>query len=150
MLLGGLWHGANWTFVCCENFHGLLLAGERAIGKTGPLSRTPMVMQRAVTFVLVMIGWVMFRAVSVPQALDVYAGMLGIHGHGMKSAGLITWSLPVLVMPFALLLVWMVPNTWQIRHDARWHWTAILALLFVISVLTMLVNSASPFLYFQF
>jgi alginate O-acetyltransferase complex protein AlgI len=150
MLLGGLWHGANWTFVVWGLFHGGLLALERAIGKNNPLSRSPLVLQRAITFILVMIGWVLFRATSIPQALDVYAGMLGVNGPSVDVAGCITWSLPVVMLPLSLLLVWFLPNSWQISHQPRMVWTGSLIVLFVVSVLVLLVNSASPFLYFQF
>jgi len=149
MLLGGLWHGANWTFVAWGLFHGGLLALERAAGKQGWWARAPVVVQRAGTFVLVMLGWVVFRAGSMDQAWSVYAGMIGLQGWGAAS-GVVVWSLPLVMLPVAVALAWCRANTWEIRHEPRWGWTLWLSVLFVVSVLTILVNSASPFLYFQF
>ena len=62
MLLGGLWHGANWTFMLWGAYHGALLALERMNGKRGFGWRLPRVFQVGLTFVLVMFGWVLFRS----------------------------------------------------------------------------------------
>ncbi len=67
MLLGGLWHGANWTFIAWGAYHGLLLAIERmfGVGRNADRSRLILVLPRIVlTFGLVCIGWVFFRAQS--------------------------------------------------------------------------------------
>jgi alginate O-acetyltransferase complex protein AlgI len=69
MLLGGLWHGANWTFILWGGYHGLLLALERAVSLPrwlrGPAWRPPLA---AVTFLAVCFGWVLFRAQSFADA----------------------------------------------------------------------------------
>ncbi len=151
MLLGGLWHGANWTFVAWGGYHGLLLAMERAMGKKSLVWRAPEAVQRAFTFLLVLIGWVLFRCPTLEQAGALLAGMIGRHGLGgafvetMKAA-----PVSCLMLVVTLGLVWSVPNTWEIR----WRpgvWLALgLAILFVLCVGVILVNSSSPFLYFQF
>lgn len=74
MLLGGLWHGAAWTFVYWGAFHGALLAAERALGVRGvAASRRPLtqVLRAVLTFHLVCLGWVMFRAPDF-YAMGVY------------------------------------------------------------------------------
>src|SRR3990170_2233942 len=68
MLLGGLWHGAAWNFVVCGGLHGLLLAGERLRRKVSPYAWLPKAGRQAVTFVLVLITWVFFRAEDLPSA----------------------------------------------------------------------------------
>ncbi len=79
MALGGLWHGASWNFVIWGGYHGGLLALERMSGlnrfRTGPwrLMHLPATL---LTFALVCIGWVFFRAISLPDALHVLAGLL--------------------------------------------------------------------------
>ncbi|OEU57968.1 MAG: alginate O-acetyltransferase [Desulfobulbaceae bacterium S3730MH12] len=66
--LCGLWHGASWTFVLWGLFHGLFLVLERgAFGKV--IGRLPGIVQHAYTILVVMIGWVFFRAESLEQAL---------------------------------------------------------------------------------
>ena len=85
-LLVGLWHGAAWTFVLWGLYNGGLLIVERVTG----ISRMPeerlAVMRRAGTFLLVVFGWVLFRADSVGEALDVYAAMLSPHSGALPRA----------------------------------------------------------------
>ena len=69
MLLGGLWHGAAWTFVVWGGLHGTLLALERARGKTALYGRLPRPVRVGVTFMLVSIGWVFFRAADLGEAM---------------------------------------------------------------------------------
>ncbi|MEM9302588.1 MAG: MBOAT family protein [Pseudomonadota bacterium] len=65
--LCGLWHGASWTFVVWGMFHGLVLVAERAgVGRI--LARSPALLAHAYTLLLVMIGWVLFRAETFEQA----------------------------------------------------------------------------------
>src|SRR5262249_27203338 len=80
MLLGGLWHGANWTFVFWGGYHGLLLASHRAFrGERGALAprggalRLPACM--LLTFLSVCIGWVFFRAQTFTNAAQMLAAM---------------------------------------------------------------------------
>jgi alginate O-acetyltransferase complex protein AlgI len=78
MVLGGLWHGAAWTFVAWGVLHGLYLCVERALGvSAGPAHRgLPALRQLPrvlLTFALVCLAWIPFRAASMSQAL----GMLG-------------------------------------------------------------------------
>ena len=67
MLLGGLWHGANWTFVVWGAYHGLLLAFERWLGKQSLYHRLPRPVRSGITFVLVLFSWVLFRAATLER-----------------------------------------------------------------------------------
>ena len=59
MTIGGLWHGAKWTFVLWGVYHGMLLSGERM---TKPaIDNVTKVARQAMTFFLVVIGWTIFR-----------------------------------------------------------------------------------------
>jgi len=75
MVLGGLWHGAAWTFVLWGTLHGVYLAIERFVrqreaGRLAPTSEGParIWLQRAITFHAVCLGWVLFRSDSVATA----------------------------------------------------------------------------------
>ncbi|MBW3657977.1 MAG: MBOAT family protein [Actinobacteria bacterium] len=75
MVLGGLWHGAAWTFVIWGAFHGVGLAVERFTGQ-GPTDPTSMgaverAVRRVITFHVVCLGWVLFRATSLTNAGEV-------------------------------------------------------------------------------
>ncbi|MBA2304839.1 MAG: MBOAT family protein, partial [Acidobacteria bacterium] len=90
MLLGGLWHGAAWTFVIWGGIHGALLAFERATGGWG--TRWPAPLRISVTFVIVLITWVFFRAADVPTAIRYLGDMAGLgtpHGGASLLAGII-------------------------------------------------------------
>ena len=159
MLLGGLWHGANWTFMLWGGYHGSLLALERALGKRGLFGWAPVAVQRFSTFIMVLIGWVFFRCPSLDHALGLLGGMLGWYGWGLDilmsvREQMFAWY----ILPVSLILVWVAPNTWELQWP--WNgpssrissavWAVCAALLLVVCVGVILVNSSSPFLYFQF
>src|SRR5580693_1886193 len=73
MLLGGLWHGANWTFVFWGAYHGALLCIYRLFAKLW--DRLPPILQRAGTFFLVVIGWVFFRSDNLSAAATMFTRM---------------------------------------------------------------------------
>ena len=86
MLLGGLWHGAGWTFVIWGGLHGLYLIvnhawryGKRRMG-WGAGGRLANLGAGALTFLAVVIGWVFFRADSVSSAMTMLRGMAGMNG----------------------------------------------------------------------
>ena len=66
MLLGGLWHGASWTFVFWGGYHGFLLALDRTFQPI--LQKIPKICYRGITFLLVVIGWVFFRSTDFHMA----------------------------------------------------------------------------------
>jgi alginate O-acetyltransferase complex protein AlgI len=74
--LSGLWHGAAWTFVLWGAFHGSFVALERVLGDRR--NRIPRFHQHLITLLLVVVGWVLFRASSPYQAFDVLKAMFGL------------------------------------------------------------------------
>lgn len=163
MLLGGLWHGASWTFVAWGGYHGLLLAWERLRCGGHPAAG---VWSRLRTFLLVCLGWVVFRAASMGQATGIWQGMAGMNGFGSLTGW--TSEIPVVLFLAALagasLIALLVPNTWSLVRPGEedqepiycisfsWCMLAALSLAFllILSTVTLLVNASSPFLYFQF
>jgi alginate O-acetyltransferase complex protein AlgI len=160
MVLGGLWHGANWTFVLWGAWHGGILALERAFsGKSS--NPYPRLIALPLTFVMVMIGWVLFRATSVTAAFEMYAGMVGSNGYGLTHATL--WQITPLhwvTLLAAYAIVFFAPKLYGENHrevmEPSWaaHLTKkrqlVFSLLMVIAVMKMVAQSFSPFLYFQF
>jgi alginate O-acetyltransferase complex protein AlgI len=142
MLLGGLWHGANWTFVAWGAYHGVLVIAERVLEpRLGPV---PEALRRAVTFVLVVFSWVLFRSSSLGMAAHWMGAMVGV-GEGGQG---VPPPLVVLVV-LCLVAVNTVPETWDIRFGIRYRWAPVYALAFLIAYL--FVNGRnSPFLYYQF
>jgi hypothetical protein len=99
MLLGGLWHGAAWTFVLWGAAHGVCLAinhGWRALRgrfRRGPawFTRIEIALGALLTFVAVFSAWVLFRAQDLPSALLILRGITGLNGHAVPP----TWLMEV-------------------------------------------------------
>lgn len=158
MLLGGLWHGANWTFVLWGAWHGLFLAVERSLGARKLWRPVPAWLSVPKTMLIVVLGWVIFRAATISEAWRVVRGMFGAHGWGLTEG--FAWELTglelsTLLLGFAVIylapwwrgLVWRQPAERQGRLQAA-H--LLILPLFALGVLRLSAQSFSPFLYFQF
>ncbi len=143
MFLGGLWHGAAWTFVVWGLLHGLFLV-VHAVASGAGLTPPSAIVNRAITFVAVVGAFVVFRAPTLGDALDMLAGMAGFHGIGVVSFGA-GYALAVAAL---LVFVNAVPNTWEIRVRPTPRVAAALGLAAALAVLQ--ISEPSPFLYFQF
>ena len=84
MLLGGLWHGAGWTFVIWGGLHGMYLVINHLWRKTGLLLHTYICW--IVTFLAVIVAWVFFRANSVDSAIKILKGMAGGNGVSVSTS----------------------------------------------------------------
>jgi alginate O-acetyltransferase complex protein AlgI len=144
MLLGGLWHGAAWTFVVWGAYHGLLLAAYRRWGSWwDPL---PLSFRRLGMFFLAVVGWVFFRAASFGMAATLLRKMFSPMGGALvPQAGLASVAL--------LIAIWwsmIGPNAFEMRHDYRWGGRLVLATGLAASLAIVVGLRSSPFLYFQF
>ena len=161
MLLGGLWHGANWTFALWGAWHGLVLCIERALGVkvTGKEGPARFRLHRwLLTFLVVVLGWVMFRSENVGAAVAMYAAMFRFDGVGLSDvyASAIT-SIEVATLALAIAVSAFTGAT-SLRPAPRppifahGHVAAQLAVwpLFLLAILKLSAQSYSPFLYFQF
>ncbi|MEM6794811.1 MAG: MBOAT family protein [Acidobacteriota bacterium] len=160
MLLGGLWHGAAWTFVVWGLLHGLLLTAERLARdrRAGrPSAGRLHAVRVAWTFLLVLITWVFFRAETLPDAIAYLVAMLGQGappGEAAAAAALVSGVLraPYLLATLALsaLIVWRAPQTWDYVERLSPPKVAVLLALLTTSLLMMNVQGYNPFLYFIF
>ena len=166
MVLGGLWHGANGTFLAWGIWHGAWLALER---RTGWANRTDLI-GLFQTLIIVLIGWVAFRAEDMTQAMDVYAGMIGLHGLAIPldlALQISSESLMLLVLAMVVAAtepqlnalarqMYFNPSQPQIGGAATLTAatsllpTLIISVIGVISIMKLAEASFSPFLYFQF
>ena len=157
MLLGGLWHGANWTFVVWGAWHGTLLAIEKAIGVDANHSRFKPV-QWALTLFLVMLGWVVFRSDSLTVASTVYSAMFSFGDltlTGDVARETTSFRLTILAIAWITLVVCgsaqKYPETFERLSNAGQRFVKVAAVPgFLIAVLKLAADSQSPFLYFQF
>jgi alginate O-acetyltransferase complex protein AlgI len=153
MLLGGLWHGANWTFVAWGAYHGTLLAFERFRGRQSLYHRLPRLVRVASTFVLVLFSWVLFRSPNLPDAVSYLAAMFGggTAGTGalLLPAMLYTQGTLLLMALGALVIAWPVQaHDWS--REITWPKAVLVQPLFCGSLVVMFSQSFNPFLYFQF
>ncbi len=155
MVLGGLWHGANWTFVIWGALHGIWLAVERlaggllgsARGKRHELSFG--LPGRVVTLAIVGLSWVFFRAVSVKQAGTMLAG-IGNFSWNPSYGSALGYLLGVTAL--GLLLDWRLERYSEEYAFEKLHpavpLTAALAMCFIVVLFGAMETSA--FIYFQF
>jgi alginate O-acetyltransferase complex protein AlgI len=150
MLIGGLWHGANWTFVIWGALHGAWLAAERALGLADVSPGLLGVwVRRILVFHLVGLAWIFFRAVDVGSALQMIAGL----GHwapvpGLLPAGLmlITFALPL----FVLDLLESRRKEEFLGEHAGLPARVVIATAMTLATLLLSAPETSSFIYFQF
>ena len=148
MLLGGLWHGANWTFIVWGAWHGMILAIERYWGERFGVIGIPHWLRVMKTMLLVMIGWVFFRSANVTEAGRMFNGMLGLNGIEFGDA--VAWQVTtdrLLVLLIGVLLVYAMP---LLKRNAQSPLRFLIIPLFVWALATLSAQSFTPFLYFQF
>lgn len=153
MLLGGLWHGAAWTFVIWGALHGGYLLTERllrvkASDDSGlPTWRTLPAM--AFTWFLVHLAWVFFRSDGLGEAFDVLVGMATF-----RSGSVNTTAISIVVPALLVTLVIDVTQRVTGSHSGLSHWRPIpRGIAYGLGILALLVFSGQapvPFIYFQF
>lgn len=160
MLLGGLWHGANWTFVAWGGLHGLYLWAERFFKDRNATQVTDNVegnpawrgfLYALLTFMLINITWVFFRAGTFAQAWQMLGAMFGLlSGGGALLTTLALLKIAVIV-PSMFVAHWIMRNrqVLDVAHRMSWPvlgvvWAAMLLLIIWAQ------ESSSSFIYFQF
>jgi alginate O-acetyltransferase complex protein AlgI len=153
MLLGGLWHGASWNFVLWGAIHGGMLAFERAQGKNSVYGRLPRPVRVGLTFLIVCLSWVFFRAKTLPEAVSYFRSMFGAAHAGPAAdvaAGAIYTPYHAAMFVLAALVVWAAPTSWVVTGRLSAPRAAASLALLALSVLMMWTQTVNPFLYFQF
>jgi hypothetical protein len=147
MLLGGLWHGAGWTYIIWGGLHGSYLVinhGWQRLHKCfwhKPPSKFMHAFSVLITFLVVVVAWVVFRADSVNSALAILKAMAGMNGFNLPDAWLLKWGRlgqwlvhqgvefnntnrlfkggEINWIVISLLIVWMAPNSQQIMANFK-------------------------------
>lgn len=171
MLLGGLWHGAGWTYIIWGGMHGLYLAINHGWRRLGHKLLMPL--GWAITFLAVVASWVIFRAANLHDGIAILQAMVGMKGivfpseyqtalPWLSEMGLQFKELSELAylpqnykqsftfLGILLLGVIFLPNTQEIakRFQPTWWWSVFLGGLAVSSLVSL--SRISEFLYFQF
>jgi alginate O-acetyltransferase complex protein AlgI len=153
MFLCGVWHGAKMTFVTWGVFHGVLLIWERTMGRDAVYRGLPRPFRVLLTNIIVMFGWVIFRAPSLEQAWRYWKAMLGANAGGPAAAILQAqlFSLEhVVEMLLCVVLMWQPIQAYEWVSRLSPAKLLFATLLFVYAIVGLFTNAFSPFLYFQF
>jgi len=173
MLLGGLWHGANWTFILWGVWHGGILVLERYFG--WDKKSATVAYSLPLTFAAVVLGWVIFRAPDVATAFNMYSGMFGLNGVFIRPE--VEWQMSREALTFLAVAIGVTvaepylrklsldkdPSMGAVQVDGSGAAVAGggvaissllqalgLSVLAVLTLMKLAEQTYSPFLYFQF
>ena len=150
MILGGLWHGAAWTYLLWGTWQALVLIIERRLGHTNPYRYLPIAGQIFLTFVLWTLSLVIFRSASVAELGEMGNGLFGLNGIGsVPDLGV---HQPVAIGAFVIgcFITFCVPRSQLLVR--RCYPLVMLGTMFVFALAVCQVLSADfiPFIYYQF
>ena len=155
MLLGGLWHGASWTFVVWGGLHGAYLIAERVFERvvgdaTWRKALVARLVGAGVTFLCVCIAWVFFRATSFGQAFALLEGMFGV-GHGPRALDPSNYPLVLLATGALLAVHWIMRDRplEQVVERTPWLLRSVAIAAMIIGIIAM-QGQDRAFIYFQF
>ncbi|HYX35352.1 MAG TPA: MBOAT family O-acyltransferase [Oligoflexus sp.] len=158
--LCGLWHGASWTFVIWGAYHGLFLCLEKA-GLLEKLNKAPVGLSRLYAMLVVLVGWVFFRADSLTYALGFLKKMFGLDSTPLSADRLSLYDLlnyeRIVVFSIALVLsAQLYPKLPVFQSSERPHPLAeivrgvALSGVFLLSLVYLAGSTFNPFIYFRF
>ena len=155
-VLSGFWHGAAWNFVAWGAYHGLFLILDRLVllriyQRIGVWSVLP-------TFLVTVVGWVFFRATSLPAAFAYLGRLVQPVGWALPTASNRFWSLLGLAALVVFAAASPAVERWELAVLARSHFsvrsalglTLATGLLLLLSVSLLVSTSFNPFIYFRF
>ncbi|MCH2133845.1 MAG: MBOAT family protein [Phycisphaerales bacterium] len=157
-LLTGFWHGANWTFIAWGIYNGFWLICDRLTGQTRPDTLGWIPLRRLLTFFVVMMGWVVFRAEDISHAGTYYQTLFDFPltaTSGALESVLTSQSIFFLVLGSVIALLpgristgrWLDEST---DSGAVAYRIALSCLFFPLALIFVISGTFSPFLYFQF
>jgi alginate O-acetyltransferase complex protein AlgI len=170
-LISGIWHGASWNFITWGAYYGIFLCLEKAFSTSLILRVSiPDVVKQAMTLLIVMIGWVFFRAEDLSYAITYLGSMFGFHPGAEASLppwGLVFGNRALATMAIATLIACVtIPKRLQLFPTslrAAWsdtmtvHGNRAMSIQFGVTLLLILLSASAivssdyvPFLYFRF
>ena len=153
-MVSGIWHGANWTFLCWGSLHGILLCIEKTfrIGKQD-YSGCKKLCHWAVTFTLVCMSWILFRASNLRDTVSIVSGIFCKIGLPNVTFAMFT-ELCLAAFAITLLLIRELSDEfcwkWHISKSHYW----LVQHLYIVGMIAMIllfgVLGGDQFIYFQF
>ena len=155
-LISGLWHGASWTFVLWGVFHGTFLILDRLfmVNFLKKIGKFPSIM---LTFLIVVLGWVLFRADTVGEAFSFYRALFAFRTGASAAISSQCILFFILAIAFSFLPALKIGDRWMeacFDNNPSPTRTIVLfivtILLFFLSVGALATNDFNPFIYFRF
>lgn len=153
MLLGGLWHGAAWTFVIWGALHGLYLIVERLLRSKIHIKINAIngIFLALLTYIMVNFTWVFFRAREFATAKNMIISMLFINGEGEKIVETFDVIKVFLLISLLFMCHWMMRNTSMKEVSLKVNpWITGVFWAFMVFLIVISQGSGEQFIYFQF
>ncbi len=149
--LTGLWHGASWNFVAWGAFYGVLLIAEKYIFKN-VLEKIPRPLRRALTMLIVIIGWVFFSSETLSSAIDFLRSMFGANGFASSQTEYLLANnlFPFFVMSLSALGFFKKLPTLKSVPLRLTVQAAGYIVIFILCIVFIVSSTYNPFLYFRF
>jgi alginate O-acetyltransferase complex protein AlgI len=151
--LCGLWHGASMTFVLWGVYQGAFLIFERMLGKRTAYSFLPNWGQVAMTFVVILFGWVLFRAPDIGTAVHYWGAMLGFvkaSAAGPLLSAQIFSARHIFEMALCAILVWQPLQAHEWAKTLSVGKCVVCAVILVLAIALMFTQTYTSFLYAKF
>lgn len=147
--LTGLWHGANWTFIAWGLYHGIFLLIEKA---TGFCVKIPKWLVHIYTLMVVLFGWVLFRADNIHNALLYIGYMFGAGNGSIQNVTMVEALNTQYIVAAIAGLVLSMPLVGNAVKRIRQEWIVdiVTLLLFFVAICYMMASDYNPFIYFRF
>lgn len=155
-LVSGLWHGADWHFVAWGLWYAVFMCADRVYRQKASKFKVPDAVLWLATMLVVVLGWVLFRAEGMTQAATYMGNLFGLGVSSEQFFGFWYYCNPRIVFLLAVATVCSTPVFAKMRekHEGTILWEAVrcvgVPLLLVLAVLFMVNSTYSPFLYAQF
>lgn len=149
--LTGLWHGASWNFILWGLYYGIILIIEKFFLKKY-LDKIPSILSHIYALIIIIIGWVIFNNESLPTMLDILKSMFMLNGLGnidyIKYLQLLDIKYILAIVLGAIFAFPVAKNLLNNNH--KYLKDTLLIILFLISIISILNSTYSPFIYFRF
>lgn len=172
MAIGGIWHGANWTFLVWGIYHGILLSLNHLLKQMPVKVFIPKIIRFGSTFFLIVIGWIIFRSESIEDVINYFVCLLNFEQYCMlpENWATVVQKIPIkvglLCMPYffgkseiillllAAFICFCIPNSQNIvskysHHFLRSYFNLVILILLLIACLYQ-IDNRSEFIYSQF
>ncbi len=143
MILGGIWHGANFTFIIWGFIHGIGIIANHLTKQY--FKRLPNFISIFITFLFVNFAWVIFRANSISDAIVIYRNMFDLNNINYDEI-----NIGIVYIIICMFIVFILPNSQEILKLIKKNTinVSIISFLFFLNIIS--INLYSPFIYFAF